>query len=101
MEYTRPGRKKFGSGQLIFENWSGGPVDVFSEPQPKFSKSNEYQHAEMDADAEVACAGCQVMAADSLCSRHGERGKLEGGLGTDRILTKITRHLLWKLRYNI
>ena len=27
----RPGKKKnFGSGQLIFENWSGGPVDLFS-----------------------------------------------------------------------
>ena len=25
----RPGKKNFGSGQLIFENWSGGPVDVF------------------------------------------------------------------------
>ena len=24
----RPG-KNFGSGQLIFENWCGGPVDVF------------------------------------------------------------------------
>ena len=23
-------KKKFGSGQLIFENWSGGPVDLFS-----------------------------------------------------------------------
>ena len=23
------GKKNFGSGQLIFENWSGGPVDVF------------------------------------------------------------------------
>ena len=26
----RPGIKNFGSGQLIFENWSGGPVDLFS-----------------------------------------------------------------------
>ena len=26
----RPGKKNFGSGQLIFENWSGGPVDLFS-----------------------------------------------------------------------
>ena len=43
----RPGKKNFGSGQLIFENWSGGPVDIFFEPQPKFSKSNESQHAEM------------------------------------------------------
>ena len=25
----RPGKKNFGSGQLIFENWSGGPVEVF------------------------------------------------------------------------
>ena len=23
-------KKNFGSGQLIFENWSGGPVDLFS-----------------------------------------------------------------------
>ena len=53
----RPG-KNFGPGQMIFENWSGGPVDVFFlEPQPKFSKSNEYQHTEMDADAEVATSG--------------------------------------------
>ena len=22
-------KKNFGSGQLIFENWSGGPVDLF------------------------------------------------------------------------
>ena len=37
----RPGKKKFGSGQLIFENWSGGPVDFFFfEAQPEFSKSN-------------------------------------------------------------
>ena len=25
----RPGEKNFGSGQLIFENWSGGPADIF------------------------------------------------------------------------
>ena len=32
--------KNIGSGQLIFENWSGGPVEVFFfEPQPIFSKS--------------------------------------------------------------
>ena len=23
-------KKNFGSGQLIFENWSGGPVELFS-----------------------------------------------------------------------
>ena len=46
----RPG-KKFGSGQLILENWSGGPVDgFFFEPQPKFSKSKECLHADMDAE---------------------------------------------------
>ena len=29
--FIRPGIKKnFGSGQLIFENWSSGPVDLFS-----------------------------------------------------------------------
>ena len=27
-KFIRPG-KNFGSGQLIFENWSGGPVEVF------------------------------------------------------------------------
>ena len=35
-------KKNFGSGQLIFKNWSGGPVDIFSfffEPQHKSSKS--------------------------------------------------------------
>ena len=47
-------KKHFGSGQLIFENWSGGPVDIFLEPHPKFSKSNKYYHADMVADAEVA-----------------------------------------------
>ena len=37
-----PGIKKTGSGQLIFKNWSGGPVDdFFFEAQPKFSKSDE------------------------------------------------------------
>ena len=25
----RPGKKNFGSGQLIFDNWSVGSVDVF------------------------------------------------------------------------
>ena len=34
----RPGKKNFGSGQLIFENWSGGPVDLFLKPD-KSSKS--------------------------------------------------------------
>ena len=35
----RPGKKNFGSGQLIFENWSGGPVKLFFfiQPQPEFS----------------------------------------------------------------
>ena len=35
-------KKYFGSGQLIFENWSGGPLDLFFfffEPQHKSSKS--------------------------------------------------------------
>ena len=78
-----PGKKNFGSGQLIFENWSGGPVDVFFfEPQPKFSKSSECQHAEMDADAEAATWRCLVMAADALRSSHGERGVFEGGGAT-------------------
>ena len=27
--YVRSGIKKTGSGQLIFKNWSGGPVDDF------------------------------------------------------------------------
>ena len=27
---VRPGKKNFGSGQLIFENWSGGLVELFS-----------------------------------------------------------------------
>ena len=35
--FIRPGKKNFGSGQLIFENWSGGPVDLFFEQQLKFS----------------------------------------------------------------
>ena len=47
----RPG-KNFGSGQLIFENWSGGKVDIFFTTT-KFSKSDECQDAEMDADAEM------------------------------------------------
>ena len=53
-------KKNFGSGQLIFENWYRGPVDFFLEPQPKFSKSNECQHVEMDADAEVATWGDRI-----------------------------------------
>ena len=38
-EHIRPGKKNVGSGQLIFENWSGGPVKLFFfiEPQPEFS----------------------------------------------------------------
>ena len=37
LQVVRTGIKNFGSGQLIFfKNWSGGPVDVFLEPQPKF-----------------------------------------------------------------
>ena len=43
---------------LLHHNWSGGPVDVFFEPQPKFFKSNECQHSEMDA---VATWRCQVL----------------------------------------
>ena len=43
LNILRPGKKNFGSGQLIFEIWSGGPVDLFSffffEPQHKSSKS--------------------------------------------------------------
>ena len=53
--------KNFASGQLIFDNWSVGPVDIFFEPQPKFCKSNECQHAKMDANAEVATWRCQVL----------------------------------------
>ena len=49
--------KNFGSGQLIFENWSGGLVDVFFKKQPKFSKSNECQQVYTDADAEIATSG--------------------------------------------
>ena len=30
MNGVRPGKKNFGCGQLIFENWSSGPVDLFS-----------------------------------------------------------------------
>ena len=37
--YYKLGQEKnFGSGQLIFENWSGGPGDLFFEPQHKSSK---------------------------------------------------------------
>ena len=34
-------KKNFGSGQLVFENWSSGPVEIFFffEPQHKSSKS--------------------------------------------------------------
>ena len=42
VQMIRPGKKNFGSDQLIFENWSGGPVGLFSfffEPQHKYSKS--------------------------------------------------------------
>ena len=35
---------------------------------------------------EVSGAGCQVMAADSLHSRHGESGVLEGGGATQAYL---------------
>ena len=29
-QFKARNKKNFGSGQLIFENWSGGPVDLFS-----------------------------------------------------------------------
>ena len=71
MLQTMLGKEKT-SGQLIFENWSGGPVDVFSlEPQPKFSKSNKCQHADMNADAEVATCSCQVL--DARCWQQTHR----------------------------
>ena len=30
ISYNLGQEKNFGSGELIFENWSGGPVDLFS-----------------------------------------------------------------------
>ena len=77
--------KNFGSGQLIFENWSGGPVDFFLEPQPKYmySRSKKCQDADMDADTEVATWRCPELDVrcwvDSRRSRHGESWALEGG----------------------
>ena len=70
----RPGKKNFGSGQLIFENWSGGPVDVFFfEPQPKYCREGCQCRGE---NLELSGAGCQALAADSRHPRHGESGVL-------------------------
>ena len=56
-----PGKKKiwfWSVDFLTFVRWQGRRL--FFESQPKFSKSNEYQHADMDADAEVvtSCVRC-------------------------------------------
>ena len=68
--------------------WSiDGPVDIFLEPQKlKFSKSNKCQHADMDADVEVATSGvrCWMSGVDSrltACQAWRKRG-VEDGLAT-------------------
>ena len=57
--------KTFNSGQLIFENWSGGPVDVFFKPQPKFFPNliNANMQTWMPDDGGVRCwmSGVPVM----------------------------------------
>ena len=61
----RPGKKLcFGSGQLIFENWSGVPILnrlFFWNHNLNFPNLIKCQHAEMDADAEAATWRCQVL----------------------------------------
>ena len=81
MIIVRPGKKILGSGQLIFESWSGGPVDgFFFEPQPEFSKSNATcRHGCRCRSGNLRC---QVLAADLRSSSHGESGVLEGGGAT-------------------
>ena len=61
MLHLRPGKKNFGSGQLSFENWSGGPVEVFFfEPQPKFSKSY-FSTSYKTGDPDATCTNMSVM----------------------------------------
>ena len=49
-------KKNFGSGRLIFENWSGGPVEVFFlEPQPIFSKSYFSTSQKKTRDPDSTC----------------------------------------------
>ena len=51
----------FGSGQLIFENWSGGWLKVFIEPQPIFSKSY-FSTSHKNRDPDSTCIDMSVMA---------------------------------------
>ena len=53
------------------------PGRLFFEPQPKFSKSKECQHSEMDADAELAIGGvrCWMSVAGSRLTALQERRK--------------------------
>ena len=55
-------KKNFGSGQLIFENWSGGPVEVFFfEPRPIFSKSY-FSTSHKTRDPDSTCIDMSVIA---------------------------------------
>ena len=58
---VRPGKINFGSGQLIIENWSGGPVDFFLEPQPIVSKSY-FSTSHKTRDPDSACIDMSVIA---------------------------------------
>ena len=70
----RPGKKNFGSGQLIFENWSGGPVEFFFEPQPIFSKSY-FSTSHKTRDPDSTCIDMSVMAQSRLkCTQDEPEG---------------------------
>ena len=63
IEVYKARKKNFGSGQLMFENWSGGPVEVFFflEPQPIFSKSY-FSTSHKTRDPDSTCINISVMA---------------------------------------
>ena len=75
--------KNFGSGQLIFENWSGGLVDAFFNHNlnfPNLMNVNMQIRMPMQKwQPQVSGAGCLVLTADLQRSSHGENGVLQGG----------------------
>ena len=58
----RPGKKNFGSGQLIFENWSGGPVEVFFFLNHNLYSKSYFSTSHKTRDPDSTCIDMSVMA---------------------------------------
>ena len=86
---VRPGKKNFGSGQLIFENWSGGPVEgFFLEPQPIFSKSY-FSTSHKTRDPDSTCIDLSVMGKSRLkCTQDEPEGLKCSCQHTDSMIDK-------------